>query len=284
MHVQNFMPNSKLAYLLEFGEMSLKMKGRPKLRMKQLSRDTSLAIHQTCCGLVELAQHLLATTHSYVCLGKFSSDALEKVFGKLRQGSGGTYFISVQQVLEKLNIQKTSLLLGLGDTNELPESFGHECDRCGFETNERVAKVIDILPQFEDSVTVDTKMSLVHIAGYATRNDPAPSDIEMLDVTTFYAKKYGDFTDRLDRGQLNIPHDRASQWTIFCFIVSNDIKANVCRSSMAKICSMISDHYKFGMVPLHSRIISNIFIKNFCRESTPRASQEPKQKVIKLSV
>ena len=109
----------KLAYLLEFGEMSLKMKGRPKLRMKQLSRDTSLAIHQTCCGLVELAQHLLAT-HSYVCLGKFSSDALEKVFGKLRQGSGGTYFISVQQVLEKLNIQKTSLLLGLGDTNELP--------------------------------------------------------------------------------------------------------------------------------------------------------------------
>ena len=111
--------------------------------MKQLSRDTSLAIHQTCCGFVELAQHLLATTHSYVCLGKFSSDALEKVFGKLRQGSGGTYFISVQQVLEKLNIQKTSLLLGLGDTNELPESFGHECDRCGFETNERVAKVID---------------------------------------------------------------------------------------------------------------------------------------------
>ena len=106
----------------------------------------------------------------------------------------------------------------------------------------------------------------------------------MLDVTTFYTKKYGDFTDRLDRGQLNIPHDRASQWTIFCFIVFNDIKANVCRSSMAKICSMISDHYEFGMMPLHSRIISNIFIKNFCRESTPRASQEPKQKVIKLSV
>ena len=97
----------------------------------------------------------------------------------------------------------------------------------------------------------------------STRNDPAPSDIEMLDVTTFYAKIYGDLTDRLDRGQLNIPHDRASQWTIFCFIVFNDIKANVCRSSMAKICSMISDHYEFGMIPLHSRIISNIFSKNF---------------------
>ena len=34
-------------------------------------------------------------------LGNFTSDPLEKQFGKLRQGTGGAYFIIVQQILEK---------------------------------------------------------------------------------------------------------------------------------------------------------------------------------------
>ena len=38
---------------------------------------------------------------------------LEKQFGKLRQGCGGTYFITVQQMLEKVGIAKTKLLLNL---------------------------------------------------------------------------------------------------------------------------------------------------------------------------
>ena len=82
----------KLQYLQEFGDMCLKMISRPKLRVKQLTRDTALAIHQTCYGLVELARYLLATSHSYVCLGKFTTDPLEKSFGKIRQGAGGAYF------------------------------------------------------------------------------------------------------------------------------------------------------------------------------------------------
>ena len=36
---------------------------------------------------------------------------LEKQFGKLQQGCGGTYFITVQQMLEKVGIAKTKLLL-----------------------------------------------------------------------------------------------------------------------------------------------------------------------------
>ena len=68
----------KLAYLVQFGEMCLKMKSTPKHRVKQLTRDTALAIHQTCNGLVELAKFLLSTTHNYVALGKFSTDKLEK--------------------------------------------------------------------------------------------------------------------------------------------------------------------------------------------------------------
>ena len=214
-------PNDpRLLYLREFGDMCLAMKSRPKLRIKQLTRDTALAIHQTCYGLVDLAQDLLASTHRYVALGKFTTDPLEKAFGKLRQGSGGTYFISVQQVLEKLNIQKAKLLLTLTEMEDLPNDVGHKCELCGFGANEEVCEIVDNLTTLEESLTIDTKQSLVHIAGYVTRNDVEPSDTELLSRTTFYSLKYGDYTDRLDRGQLNIPHDKACQWMFFCFVVA----------------------------------------------------------------
>ena len=139
------------------------------------------------------------------------------------------------------------------------------------------------LTKLENSITIDTKSSLVHIAGYDTRKDPQPSDVEMLDVTTFYATKYGTFTNHLDRGQLNIPHDRACQWTSFCFVVFNSVKEKVCRNSMSKLCAVVSEHYDFKMTPAYARIISNIFIKNYCRERTPRTFKESKLKVLKLS-
>ena len=72
--------DSRLDYLIEFGNMCHKMISVPKKRVKQLTRDTALAVHQTCNGLVDLTRHLLSTTHSYVALGKYTTDKLEKSF------------------------------------------------------------------------------------------------------------------------------------------------------------------------------------------------------------
>ena len=70
-------------------------------------------------------------------MGKFTSDYLEKDFSKLLQGSGGTYFITAQQILEKVNINKTSLLLSLNvDVDALKASSGHQCSNCIYELNE----------------------------------------------------------------------------------------------------------------------------------------------------
>ena len=58
------------------------------------------------------------------------------MFGKLRQGSGGTYFITVQQVLEKVCIHKAKLLLQLRvDITDLIDC-GHACAKCGYLPNE----------------------------------------------------------------------------------------------------------------------------------------------------
>ena len=85
---------------------------------------------------------------------------------------------------------------------------------------------------------METKGSLVHIAGYATRKDMELSEGEMLRCTMFLATKYGSFTDEVDRSQLNI-HDRACQWTFFCFISFNALKEKVCRKSMIIISNLV---------------------------------------------
>ena len=92
--------------------------------------------------MVDLCRHLLATSHVYVGLGMFTTDFLEKEFGKLRQGSGGTYFISVHQAIEKLHIKQSSLLLSLDvDINELNVESGHQCPSCTYLLCEEGAEV-----------------------------------------------------------------------------------------------------------------------------------------------
>ena len=274
----------RLNILQEFGDMALKMAGKQGKRFKQLTKDTGKAIYHTCYGVVELCRFLLGTTHQYVILSKFSSDILEKEFGKLRQGSGGTYFITVQQILEKLVIKKTSILLSLDiNPSELNFEPGHECTLCGYLLDEEGSEIFDNLPELEDSIPLETKMSLVYITGYVTRKDKELDEDLLFNQTTFYHQKYGSYTDRLDRGGLNIPSDCACQWSFFSFVIFKVVKDKVCRKSLCNLMMLVSEFYSFGMEKHHGRILANIFLKNFCKSLTPRSIKEPSLKILKLS-
>ena len=148
------------------------MKGGQGKHCKQFTRDTAQAIHHTCNGIVSLCRSLLRVSYNYVLLRVFSTDPLEKEFGKLRQGSGGTCFITVQQIIEKVKISKSSLLLS---ANVNIDSFniksGPSCFNCSFLLDENSAEIFDGLSELESSVPEDTKMVLVYTAGYITRND-----------------------------------------------------------------------------------------------------------------
>ena len=163
--------DERFSVLEEFGEMCLNMRGKQGKRIRQLSNDTAKAIHQTCFGLVYLSKNLLQEeSYSYVCLGEFSTDRLEKAFSKFRQGSGGCYFINAQQITEKLNIQKAKLQLSLNcDVERNPDSTKHKCASCEYSLDESGSEVFDSLPDLESSVNDDVKTNLVHIAGYVVR-------------------------------------------------------------------------------------------------------------------
>ena len=161
-------------------------------------------------------------------LGSFVSDSVEKKFGKLGQRSGVTHFISVEQVLEKVSIFKTKLLLRYEDFDVL-KAESHSCDKCGFLLTENLCNVIDNLPNLEKSLSMDCIMALVYISGYIMRNDSITED------SHFYFEKYGNFLNEMNRGGLKIPGDSMCQWVIFCYIVFHEVNEKTCRTSLSKI-------------------------------------------------
>ena len=185
------------------------MAGSQGNRKKQLSQNTATAIHHTCNRIVSLCRYLLATNHKYVLLEQFSTDPLEKEFGKLPQESGGTNFINVQHCIEKLHIKQTSLLLNQNvNIDEFDVNPGHQCTSCDYKLCEEGSEIFDNLKNLEPALSNEIKMALVYIAGYITRNDYQSSECE----THFYYEKYRKYTNLTGCGKLKVPSDHNSQW------------------------------------------------------------------------
>ena len=148
--------------------------------------------------------------------------------------------------------------------------------------SEEGAEVFDNLPELEQSLQLQTKLSLIYIAGFITRkdNDLTNSNIE---TTRFYYEEYGKLLDGVNSGGLNIPTDCCCQWTFFSFILFNTIKSKVCKISLCNVFMAISEYYSFNMSRKHGNILANILLKNYCLDSTPRSNKEPAVKVLKLS-
>jgi len=90
-----------------------------------LTRETFLAVEQTR-ALGELAVYFLEEEEfSYVLLGQFQSDPIERRFGWCRRMAGSIYFVSVCQILEaEKSIRLRSLLKFSGlSLDEVKESF-----------------------------------------------------------------------------------------------------------------------------------------------------------------
>lgn len=275
--------DDRLTFIESFGLMCLQMAGRQGKRIKQLSTDTAKAVNTTCKGIVELTKDLLNNyDYEYVCLGRFTTDPLEKEFGKLRQGSGATYFINVQQVTEKIQIRKASLLLSLSAFNEDTDgaTSGHYCKSCTYSMDEHISEVFDDLPKLEDSISDDTKSNLVYIAGYVERKRQSTSS--GLEDTGMYYQEYGNYTEALNRGGLTIPTDSVCQWAFFCYILFNFVDDYVCQVSLLHLFEKVSEFYDFKVSTKECRILANIFIKNYCKKQTPASQKEADQKLLKL--
>ena len=149
-----------------------------------MSTATSSAFHHTCLGLVDLTRN-----HKFVIFSEFSTDALEKSFRKLRQGCGGTYFINVQQIFEKLSIGNGKLALRQDiDVSNVEVPVGHACELCSYRMTASELEVLEKLPELEKKVSFDEMQAVVYVAGYVQK------DVKYLMMTLFFIMKNLDHT------------------------------------------------------------------------------------------
>jgi hypothetical protein len=88
----------KLDFLTEFAEFLLSWETS---KTPGLTKETFLALRQTCLSLRDCAIHLLTQCgFNYVLLGRLQSDGIESRFGWFRQLSGANYYVSMRQVIE----------------------------------------------------------------------------------------------------------------------------------------------------------------------------------------
>ena len=141
---------------------------------------------------MEFDEIFISKSHSYVLLGRFTTDPLKRAFGKLTQGSGGTYFINIQQVLEKSNICKAKLILRCDiDLSTFVAQDGHFDEKCFYSLSEEQCKVFDSLSQLEETLPYD--VSQHWFAGYVTRKDESNAN-----DTYNYVEPFGRFLVRIE--------------------------------------------------------------------------------------
>ena len=80
-----------------------------RVRYKGITSQTSDALPKTLNAIVDIIKQLLASGFKYVVPGKIQSDRLKGEFGIYRASSGSNYFISVEQVVSSLSMQRLKL-------------------------------------------------------------------------------------------------------------------------------------------------------------------------------
>ena len=129
--------------------------------IKCLTSDTSKALFITLSGIGELIPLLLNKGARYILPGEFQSDRLEGEFGIYRQQSGGSYYISLDQVLSSLDLQRLKLFKKLSIE---PSSVHQKEECCEKPLDDNELECLDTC--FEDSSELSDleKSTLYYIA------------------------------------------------------------------------------------------------------------------------
>ena len=260
--------------LIEMSNFSKEIPNENSKSARCLTKGTRNCLSQTCNGLVNLSIHLLFTTHECVLLGNFTSDSLRKQLRKLRQWSRRTYFITVQQILEKVSIYKAKLLSKLDEELKFLENIEsrHSCQKYRSLLNEDICNVFENLPELEYSLQEDTKVVLICIAGYIFHKD------ERL-MTQFFIMK--NMIKIIDLGGLNIPVDMVCQWTFYSYFLFHEVVNDTYRTPLFNLVMMILEYDNLNIDRNHGSAVANIILKNHSYLYFVHFERELKSKILK---
>ena len=160
---------SKLDQRLDFlvkmaSSIKLMDSGKRGARVRGLTSDTANAFHQTLHAIVYIIKELLDQGYKYVLSGKIQSDRLEAEFGIYRGSSGGDYFITCEQVISSLSMQR----LKLYNTLEIQKSndIDRPCCLDDLECNDEDIELVDCCFSDASDLNEEERSTLYYISGY----------------------------------------------------------------------------------------------------------------------
>ena len=255
----NSVDDSKLEFLQKMAT-SLKLMDTSKQwqRINSLTSDTANAWHVLLNGIVDVTKCLLNSGMEYVLLGKLQSDRLENEFGIYRQGSGGNYFISVEQVISSLSLQRLKLYhqLGIERSDEIVENI---CCVSNLEDRDEYIELVE--SSFEESWNLtETELSTLYfISGYVANK-------EKIGVIYETQCPASEFTELVSRGGLSHPPQELfdlSQY-LYCFFKLK--KPKCCSKIFLQAYNIIyeASGYEFESIDRILSRFNNCFLKGLC--------------------
>lgn len=207
-------------WLCRWNDMEIKNVDK---RHGKLTDQTQHALLHTTETLMLLCKYLIEDCNfKYVLLGKFQTDPLEGRFGQYRQMCGGSYHVSVTQVLESEKKIKVLNFLKLKSTAkgnfEIRKVFSN-LNEVEFNdiSNEFINRTYEEIDRHVDALDIskDEHMILIYIGGYIVNSLKSKISCETCAKSLTFDKELQVeskkeallYLDDLDRGGLKVPKD-----------------------------------------------------------------------------
>ena len=268
----------RLEFLIQMATM-LKTMGSSKrgFRIKGLTGDTSNAFHQTLHAIVYIIEKLLDLGFEYIS-GKIQSDRLEAEFGIYRGSSGGDYFITCEQVINSLSMQRLKLYNKL--EIQQSDSFEQKCCLDNIESNDDDIELVE--NSFVDSSNLNDEegSTLYSISGYvAYKGGLGVTPVEVNDSSV------SEFLTNVSRGKLSYPPSDLYDFSLYCyaFFKVKCERKNCCSKIFLQAYKLIyeSTDYNFENIDSIVRRFSNSFFKAFVKKESDHLKKEKDKKQLK---
>ena len=236
-------------------------------RIKCLTSDTSKALFITLSGIAELISLLLNKGARYIIPGEFQSDRLVGEFGIYRQQSGGNYYISIDQVLSSLHLQRLKLFKKLSIE---PSGVHQKEECCEKPLDDNELECLDTCSEDSSELSDLEKATLYYICGYITHKEGFVST----EIVSSTNAKASEFTQMVSRGKHSHPSEDLYDLSQYLFAYHKSVPEKSCANRLIKGFQEICDVAFLDFETCVLRRFVNSFSKGFAVHSTDKIKRE----------
>ena len=252
--------------------------GKRGARVRGMTSNTANAFHQTLHGMVDIIKKRLDLGFDYVLPGKIMSDRLEGEFGIYRCSAGGDYFITCDQVVNILSMQRLKLYnkLEIQQSNEVERS----CCVEDLESNDDDIELVDSCFLESSSLNEEERSTVYYISGYVAYKQ----GLGVAAPDNAYSTA-SEFLTNVSRGKLSHPPGDLFDFSLYCytFFKARSEKKKCCDKIYLQAYKIIyeSTDYEFENIDRIIKRFSNSFFKAFVKKECDILKKEKDKKQLK---